>query len=150
MDSELFRRTYREINERYCPFEKSLLTQHCQCGRARRFCIAEREGVRCGSDAAQQRCVALLDLLGKNARFVLKVSQQKALPHGKALRVQVGGLRGLYSLLYPEKKPVEKIPDIDVLIECAIARFGSLENLPFPAILGSIRAFQGRRPRRST
>ncbi len=149
MDSERFRRTYREINERLCPFEKVLLTQRCQCKRAQRFCIAEREGVCCNRGAAQQRCVLLLDLLEKNARFVLKVTRQKILPHGKALRMQAGGVLGLYRALYPEKESLEKIPDVDALIECAITRFGGVENFPFPAILSSIRTVQGRRPRRN-
>jgi len=53
MDQDIFRRTYREVNERFCAFEKGVLTNNCECSQAERFCIAEREGVHCRADAAQ-------------------------------------------------------------------------------------------------
>ena len=85
MDNEIFRKTYREVNERFCPYEKSILTNQCRCSRAKRFCIAEREGVNCLSDPAQQQCLDLLDLLRQQSRFALKATDARtALPHGKA------------------------------------------------------------------
>lgn len=147
MDNQVFRETYSEINERYCPFEKSILTNQCACSRAERFCIAEREGVHCKADAAQARCVALLDILRARARFALRTTDSgSALPHAKAMRVQVGGLRGLHALLHPEAKVPSTIDDIDAIVESAIARFGHLENLPFQAIVQQITAYRGRRP----
>ena len=43
MDNEAFRTTYRAVNERFCPYEKAILTNQCCCSRAKRFLIAERE-----------------------------------------------------------------------------------------------------------
>ena len=103
MDNQVFRETYDAINERYCPFEKSILTNQCACSRAQRFCIAEREGVHCQADEAQARCIGLLQLLRNQARFALKTTDgSAALAHAKAMRVQVGGLRGLHRALHPE------------------------------------------------
>lgn len=147
MDNQVFRETYNVINERYCPFEKSILTNQCACSRAERFCIAEREGVHCNTDAAQARCVALLDLLRAQARFALRtIESGSALPHAKAMRVQVGGLRGLQALLDPEAERPSTIDDIDALVESAIARFGRLEDVPFQVIVQQITAYRGRRP----
>lgn len=147
MGNEVFRETYDAINERCCPFEKSILTNQCACRRADRFCIAEREGVQCQADEAQARCVGLLQLLRDQARFALKTTDgRSALPHAKAMRVQVGGLRGLHRALQPETPAPSKIEDIDALVEAAISRFGSLEALPFQLIVQQITAYRGRRP----
>jgi hypothetical protein len=147
MDNQVFRETYSAINERYCPFEKSILTNQCACSRAERFCIAEREGVRCNADEAQARCVSLLELLRGQARFALRTTDgNSALPHAKAMRVQVGGLRGLYLALNPEAEAPATIDDVNAIVDAAVGRFGSLDNLPFQAIVQQIAAYRGRRP----
>ncbi|MCF7983883.1 MAG: hypothetical protein K9L70_05720 [Thiohalocapsa sp.] len=147
MDNDIFRRTYNDINERFCPFEKSILTNNCRCARAKRFCIAEREGVNCTADQAQSRCIELLDLLRMQARFALKTTDgHAALPHAKAMRVQVGGLRGLHAALSPEDEVPQQIENVDGVITAAIARFGNLGALPFQVIVQQITAYRGRRP----
>jgi len=148
MDNEAFRRTYHPINERFCPFEKSILTNnHCSCRRARRFCIAEREGINCNSDAAQARCLELLELFRSQARFALKTrDEQTALPHAKAMRVQVGGLRGLHALVSPDMPVPGTIEDIDGIIEAALDRYPTtLATLPYQPIIRQIAAYQGRK-----
>ncbi|MCF7979577.1 hypothetical protein U5801_16480 [Lamprobacter modestohalophilus] len=147
MDNQVLRETYSTINERYCPFEKSILTNQCACSRAERFCIAEREGVSCETDEAQARCVRLLELLRGQARFALRTTDgSSALPHAKAMRVQVGGLRGLYLALNPDAEVPKTIDDVDAIITAAVSRFGSLDHLPFQVIVQQITAYRGRRP----
>lgn len=146
MDNEELRRTYRDINERYCPFEKAILTNNCECTRAQRFCIAEREGVQCRSDAAQARCIELLETLRWQARFALRATDARAaLPHAKAMRIQVGGLRGLHAAIAPDEPVPTRIVDIDGLVAAASARFGDLASLPFQPIVQQIAGYQGRR-----
>ncbi len=149
MDQDAFRETYREVNERACLFEKSVLTNRCDCRQAERFCIAEREGVRCRSAAGQERCARALALLREQARFALRTHEDQAiLPHGKAMRIQAGGMRGIRALLEPEAPAPEAVPDVDGLLARAEAAFGGLEGLPFDRIMPWIRAYQPR-PRRS-
>jgi hypothetical protein len=146
MDNEVLRKTYHSINERFCPFEKSILTNNCNCSLARRFCIAEREGVGCGSDKAQARCLELLHLLRRQARFTLKATGANTLlPHAKAMRIQVGGLRGLHSVLTPNEPVPDSIEDIHAVIEKALHRFGTLTALPYQPIIQQIAAYKGRR-----
>lgn len=146
MDNEVFRDTYRAINERFCPYEKSILTNQCRCSKAHKFCIAEREGVHCGSDAAQHACLELLELLRRHARFALKATDQTAaLPHGKAMRVQVGGLRGIHAALSPEEPVPAQIADIRATVEAAVARYGDLSRLPYAEIMQAIAAYEGRK-----
>ena len=153
MDQDAFRRTYREVNERFCAFEKSILTNQCNCSQAERFCIAEREGVHCRSDEGQAQCLELLDILRREARFTLRSEpdqDRRTLPHGKAIRVQVGGLRGIRAVLAgTDVKPAEpgepvEITDIHATVNAARRRFGALEQLPFSRIMQHIAAYRGR------
>jgi hypothetical protein len=146
MDNEIFRRTYHSINERFCPYEKSILTNNCDCSLARRFCIAEREGVHCSSDTAQAQCLEVLDLMRRQARFALKATDEgAALPHAKAMRVQVGGLRGLHAAVGPEEPVPAHIDDIHAIIEAAKEQFGDIASLPFQPIIQQIAAYSVRK-----
>jgi len=149
VDQDIFRRTYRELNERFCAYEKSILSNHCNCAQAERFCIAEREGVHCRSDAAQTQCLELLGLLRRQARFALKGALERTtIPHIKAMKVQVGGLRGLKVALDPQTPTPAVIDDVWGTIEAAKARFGRWEDLPLQVIIQQIAAFEGRKPSR--
>ncbi len=149
MDQEAFRETYWEVNDCFCAFEKSVLTHQCDCSQAEKFCIAEREGVRCSSKAHQTRCLDLLDVLRKQAHFALRTPKEDTkLPHGKAMRIQVGGMRGIRALLTPDIHHSDPIEDIQQTLNQAEARFGSLEAMPFSHIMPSIAAYQGRIRRR--
>jgi hypothetical protein len=146
MDQDAFRQTYREVNEVYCAFEKSVLTNECGCRCAQRFCIAEREGVRCRSEPGQTRCLRWLDLLREQARFALHTEEERRLlPHGKAIRLQVGGMRGLKRVLDGSAAAPIQIDDIDGILAAAENRFGGLETLPFSEIMREVAAYQTRR-----
>jgi hypothetical protein len=145
MDQDAYRRTYREMNERFCAYEKSLLSRHCNCSQAKKICIAEREGVHCISDQANAQCNELLKNLRHQARFALKSNNDnEVLPHGKAMRLQVGGLRGLFSVLFPDQTTPEIIEDVFQLINQAKKHFNSLDNLPFQTLIQHVSAYQGR------
>ena len=145
MDQDAFRKTYRDVNERFCAYEKSILTNQCLCSQAERFCIAEREGVRCLSEEGQYRCLELLHLLREQARFALRTDRDKSnLPHGKAMRIQVGGLRGLETVLSGSAEAPTTIADIYELIHRALERFQRLDQLPFSKIMQQVAAYRGR------
>jgi hypothetical protein len=147
MDQDAFRKTYREVNEVFCAFEKSVLTNECSCSCAQRFCIAEREGVHCRSETGQARCLRWLDLLREQARFALRTEEgRQLLPHGKAMRLQVGGMRGLQRVLgITRTSPTQTIDDVDGTLAAAEARFGALDNLPFSEIMREVAAYQVRK-----
>ena len=146
MDQDAFRKTYREVNEVFCAFEKSVLTNECRCSQAERFCIAEREGVHCRSEQRQARCLKWLELLRQQARFALRADEERRLlPHGKAIRLQVGGMRGLLKVLEsfePDQAPRD---DVDAALAAAERHHGSLEALPFSQIMREVAAYRGRK-----
>ena len=141
MDQDAFRETYREVNENFCAFEKSVLINQCNCSKAERFCIAEREGVHCLSEEGQARCLDALSILRDHATFALRELTEGKLPHGKAMRVQIGGMPGLNKLLNGDDT---QVPDVDAILQAAIQRWGSLEQLPFSEIMPSIAAYKGK------
>ena len=145
MDQDAFRRTYREINERFCAYEKSILSRKCTCSKAKKLNIAEREGVHCIADDAQAQCLEFLDQLRNHARFALKTNDQKAvLPHGKAMRLQVGGLRGLFVALHEDEAIPDPIVDVYALICQARETFDGLDKLPYQPLIQQVAAYKGR------
>ena len=150
MDQDAYRRTYREMNERFCVYEKSVLSRKCNCSQAQKLCIAEREGVHCTSDEAQGQCLEFLEQLRRYARFALKSNDERAvLPHGKAMRLQMGGLRGLYSALHEDETIPDTIDDVFELINQAREAFDGLENLPYQKLIQQVAAYEGRQRSRS-
>ena len=146
MDQDAFRRTYREVNEVYCAFEKSVLTNECRCSQAERFCIAEREGVHCRAQDRQARCLRWLELLREQARFALRADEERRLlPHGKAIRLQVGGMRGLMKVLDPADPASESDDDVDGMLAHAEKQFQNLESAPFSEIMREVAAYQVRK-----
>lgn len=146
MDQEAYRKTYKQINERYCVYEKAILTHQCACSKAEKLNIAEREATHCRSDTAQAQCVLFLDMLKKHARFALKLTgNMGVLPHGKAIKIQVGGLRGLQQVLNSEQDPAGPINDVTGLIAQAIDTYKDLDKLPFSAIMQQVAAYKGRK-----
>jgi hypothetical protein len=147
VDQDAFRETYHDVNERACVFERAVLTHQCDCSQADRFCIAEREGVACSSGEGHARCATLVETLREQARFALREAPAEggdALPYGKAMRVQVGGLRGIKALLERETDAPDKVEDVFFLVERALERYGSLAALPWSDIMPHIAAYRGR------
>lgn len=145
MEEDEFRATYHAVNQRRCVFEKALNTHRCECSRAARFCLAGRDGVACKSPAAHAECSALIATLRSNAKFALQLTHvDDALPHGKEIKIQHGGLLGLRDLL---KKPVaggDRIEDIHALVDAGLKRYGDVKALPYGEIVKTVVAFKGR------
>jgi len=144
MEEDEYKATYNEIASTRCVFEKALTNNQCKCRYSRHFCLADREGYACNSDEHASKCSYLLEKLRENSRFFLKIhSVGNKLPHNVDIRVQVGGMRGLRSVLSAQ---VSELPvaDIRELVEQAEARYENLEALPYSEIVQSIASYKGR------
>ncbi len=143
-----FRSTYKAVNERRCVFEKTILSRHCSCLCSTRFFLADREGIHCESEQAQQRCTELLAMMRDRARFALKLKTvAEALPHTSEIKVQSGGMLGLQRCLHPELRSRTEVDDIAGLIASGIKAYGSLTDFPFQEITRSIADYEGRKRR---
>jgi hypothetical protein len=142
-----YKSTYSKIASIRCEFEKALTNNKAKCSYSRHFCLADREGYACRSREASEKCRNLLHMLRENSRFILKMQNTGSkLPHNMEIRVQVGGLNGIQTLLGPERQ--DKIENIFALIEQAESVYGSLEMLPFNQIVQSISRYRGRKSRK--
>jgi len=145
MEENQYRDTYHGINPRRCVFEKSINSRRCHCSLSHRFCLADREGVSCNVDIAQKRCQTLLQTLRNSAIFAMRLTRiDGALPHGKEIKVQTGGLLGLQVLLDAEHDAQTGIQDINQLINQAIERYQSMDAFPYDEIVKQIVRFEGR------
>lgn len=139
MDENEYRNAYQGINPVRCVFEKSILTQNCGCSLHHKFNLAEREGVQCNNEQAQQRCKSFLDLLRPKARFALKLTDivGNLLPHNKEIQVQKGSLLGLLPEL--PNLPETRVEDINQILEEQYKSCGEdWQNLQLEPLIQSI------------
>jgi len=148
MEENEFRGTYQKINTIRCPFEKALNSRRCDCSQSQRFLLAGRDGVGCRSKDSQTNCLELLTQTRCKAQFALHLTKVDGpLPHNKEIRVQIGGLQGLQSLLDPKLKADKPLEDVSHIVSAVREQFGSFEQLPFDQIVKSILSFVGRKKR---
>ena len=148
MEENEYRNTYHSVNPTQCVFEKSINSRRSQCSLAHRFCLADREGVSCTSNTAQQQCHGLLTVLREKARFAMKLTKVDGpLPHGKEVKVQMGSLLGLKKLLDIAGQENLEISDIHHLLDLAVKKYAGEENIPYDQIMQEVVRFEGRRKR---
>ena len=123
-----------------CVFAKALLARTAVCELAQRRSIGERDLLECTSPAARIDCDALADLLHERARFALKLPPpSRPLTHVQSLRLQCGGLAALRHELAPAE------PDVHRLVGNAMARHGSLADLPWALLVAALAGWEPRR-----
>ena len=145
MDEYAFRITQDEVNRLPCVFGKALMAQSAVCELARRHAIGERETVACASPVARSACGTLYGLMREKSAFALRLKEtQSVLPHAMVMKIQCGGLEGLRQAIAPEAHA----PDVHRLVREAVARYESLDALPFSEIMKGVAAWHGRKRRK--
>ncbi|MEM8843950.1 MAG: hypothetical protein AAGB35_02805 [Pseudomonadota bacterium] len=144
MDEIEYRSTYQNINPTRCVFEKAINSRICNCSKSTRFNLADREGVSCNDNNAQELCTLTLQALRENARFVLQqISVDGQLPHNAEIKIQNGGIQGIAKLLGSNNSG-----DIFSIIDSALAQYNSINNFPYGEIVQEISAYKTRRKRK--
>jgi hypothetical protein len=142
MDESKFHAARRAVVTATCVFEKALLAQCADCELAQRHALAEREAIACSSPVARTNCETLHALLRERCAFALKLPPPgERLPHAATMRLACGGLLGVGECVDSPTANVHR------LVQAAQERHGSLVDLPWPAIVATVRGWQGRRPR---
>jgi len=145
MNEDEFKQARERLNQNPCPFQKAILSSRCGCEKCHRLSIAERENVACISTSAQKRCVELFENFCKNAKFVFKNIDLEggAMPHGKAMRVQCGGLFGL-AATFVDGANFPQVDNIDALVTHSLEKYGNMESLPYQNIVKFISSCKVR------
>ena len=106
------------MSELVCPFAKAILSTQCTCEHSTRLLIAEREYAGCDSETAHTNCDFLMEAFKENSRFILKLtSTSEEIPHGKQMRIQIGGLIGLQKLV--QENAGEKVDNVHDCVQKA-------------------------------
>lgn len=148
MEEQEYKDTYHAINTQRCVFEKTVNTRRSTCSSARRFHLADREGIACIAADNCKICAALLVSMRRNARFALQLTHAAGpLPHNKEIKVQTGGMLGMQAVVYPERAGDTTVTDIIDIIRRALDTYGSIEALPYERFMPAIVRFEGRRRR---
>ena len=143
MDEKEYRSAYQNLTPIRCVFEKAINSRVCNCSKATRFNLADREGVTCNSAVGQEQCVNIQKTLREKARFVLQqTSMDGQLSHNAEIKIQNGGIKGLAKVVGHSEI---KENDIYSLINNAEKKFQSIDKLPFEQIVQEIASYQGRR-----
>lgn len=146
MDEDEYRATYHELNKRRCVFEKAINSRVCDCLKARRFNLADREGIACRSTLGQSRCTELIGKLRVSARFALRISRVDGpLPHSSEIKIQNGGLLGIQRICFEKHQRLPKLADINALVCAVIERFNGLDGLRYDEIVKSVATYEPRR-----
>ena len=145
MDEREFKATLKTVNAHNCVFEKTMLSGQGHCEYAEKFFLAEREGINCCAEAGEMRCRAWIAFLQKNCLFALKLGDPEGpIPHGKAVKLQIGGLTGLHQTLH-DCELVKPVENINQLIEQAYAAFDPISKTPLTRIIPAISAFKNKK-----
>ncbi len=143
MDEKEYRSAYQTLNHTRCVYEKAINSRVCNCALARRFNLADREGVACRSPQAQQMCTQLLEKLRQKARFLIQqTSVEEPLPHNTEIKIQNGGIKGLVKTVEPADYDEQ---DIHHVLNLAIKKYSTIDQLPYGLIMQEISAYKGRR-----
>ena len=141
-NEDAYRDARKSINPAPCAFEKAVLARCVSCELAEKHLLAERETINCHEAEAQKTCAELRTALRTHAAFTLKITSLNApVPHGKEIRAQCGGLKGLQNALTGS----EDVPDTRKLVLDALEKFGDLEALPYSVIVQTVANFNIRR-----
>jgi len=129
-----------------CPFSKPILGQWCECEYSR---VADRcSGKMICTQAEERRetCLQLVQLLKKNARFTLNLSDTDTqISHAQAMKIKCGGVLGMQRILKPASNQVPSIVDI---IDQTRERYGSIDTFPYGEIIRDITGFSHRKLKR--
>ena len=149
MDEQQYKATYQSVNPQRCVFEKAINSRVCNCAKAQRFNLADREGVACSAKANLDRCEQLISLIRKNSRFTLqRTDTSQTLAHTQEIKIQNGGLLGIQAQLNGHDQHV--VEDVNELITQAEKKFSHMDNFPYTQIVQVISTYQIRKRRKSS
>lgn len=155
MDDEQYRQAREAIEQPRCLYEKALQYGYFSCRYACKIALGEREAMHCSDPIAHSRCAAFYALTLKKSGFALGTTLMPThLTFNKAMKVQIGGLRGAAKLAsmpveLPEKSAIALAPDVAACLERIQSEEANFETVDFSEIVPHIQKFSMRRRRRS-
>jgi hypothetical protein len=134
--------TERSEDSQLCPFSKPILGQWCRCDFARLEDRCSGKMICAHPGEHRATCLHLTELLKKNARFSLNLSNtDNQISHAQAMKIKCGGLLGMQRILETD---TQHPPSVVGIVAEVRERYGSLEDFPFGEIIRDIAGFSHR------
>jgi hypothetical protein len=130
-----------------CPFRRVLLPGDFGCRHA--TVVTRREGpdIACDAPETNALCGEVLERLKDVGLPALGyVDDLTQLPHGAAMKVQMGGLLGL-GRVTDQADTAGVVQDVGALVEAAVDRFGGTAAIPYGDLVAEMERFQLKRRR---
>lgn len=126
---------------RRCCFSDAVGSRVAGCTKAVRTTRQYRRTVECSSSRAHGVCAAWLDHVRQASNFTLGTRQSpSALPRRDAVKLQGGGLLGMGDVI-EEHQRAGRIQDVSDLLQRALARYGSFDEVPMQPVIQRIHEF---------
>ena len=130
------------MSDTKCPFSAPLITHHFGCVLAKEVIHRGGTEIACTQEGAQARCAGVFGRLKAGALPAFGVEDDLlSMPHSVLVKIQYGGLLGIQRLL---SGPVEKVENIDVLLNQATIHWGNPDAIPCDALISDITSFKPR------
>jgi hypothetical protein len=138
------------VDDLKCPFNRVLLPGDFGCAHARAVTRREGPDIACAAPPTRDLCARVLAGLKAIGLPALGYTDDLTeLPHGVAMKVQMGGLLGLQKLAgTPANTGSTVVADVGAVVTAVVAgRGGDPADLPYAALVADMSAFQLRRRR---
>jgi hypothetical protein len=136
------------VDDLKCPFRRVLLPGDFGCRHA--IVVTRREGpdIACDSASTNALCAEVLIQLKQYGLPAFgHVDDLTELPHGVAMKVQMGGLRGLQRLAGVAAADPKVVADVGGVVTAAVERYGGATAIPYSDVVEDMSAFQLKRRR---
>ena len=134
-----------------CSFAITLIKEDFACEQAQMVTRRAGPDTACASELGSQRCQQLYDQLkvvGLSA-FDAEDDLLKT-PASVFSKIQFGGLLGLANIITSDasnEPKIVRVENIYQLLEQVVTRYESISNIPYPELVGTMKAFKIKRKR---
>jgi len=128
-----------------CPFRATLITRSFSCPHASEITRRDGPDIGCNSATTNKICSECLSSLKKSALPELGfIDDLTVMPASAMQKIQYGGLLALQAIVL-QKESGDTVDNIASLMEAALEKYHSIENLPVNECLDTIVNYKLKR-----
>ena len=129
-----------------CAFSSTMMKNQFGCECAMQVTRRSGPDIACANELSSNRCQHLYEQLKQIALPAFGVEDDLlSMPHSVMVKVQFGGLLGIQRLVAARATDIERVENINQLVEHAINQFGSLNNIPYNKTVDLITSYKIKR-----
>jgi len=136
------------MTEYKCAFSHPLIGGQFGCENAEQVTRRGGPDIACREEGAHAQCERVFQRMKEAVLPAFGAEDDLlSMPHSVLVKIQYGGLLGLQRLLGAGGADVAEVRNIHALVGQAVQAHGSLEAIPYPALVEDITSFKLKRRR---